>query len=178
MMNGKTKNKRPVKIVIFGPDNAGKTTLAKTLEEEMWMDDFHYSHSPGPVSVEKMCEYIVDNLASDQNVIFDRFPVIEEMVCGNVLRGVDKFDQYRKKANDFLNKIDLFIFCNPGTKAITNWGTREQMDGVKENIDKLFQKYCELFQDLTEEGRNAMMYDWHNSKVENEKVKERIGELL
>jgi len=177
MMSGKMSNKdsaKPIKIVIFGPDNSGKTTLAKKIVEN---GDFFYSHSPGPVPVEEMCEYIECYLSNIRNVVFDRFPVIEEMVCGKILRGNDKFDSFREEANSFLDRIDLFIFCNPGIEAITSWGTREQMEGVKENILKLHQGYCELLEGLRKNGRNVLVYDWQESKEEIEKVIERIEVL-
>ena len=177
MMSGKTRNNnstKPIKVVIFGPDNSGKTTLAKKLTED---GVFLYSHSPGPIPIEGMCKYIEHYLDNVRNVVFDRFPVVEEMVCGKILRGTDKFDSFREEANSFLNRIDLFIFCNPGIEAITNWGTREQMEGIKENILNLHQGYCELFEKLKQNGKNVLVYNWQESEEKNKKVIERIKTL-
>ena len=162
------------KIVVFGPDNAGKTTLAMDICSTL---DYSYSHSPGPVPVEQMAKYIEDMFSLDKNIIFDRFPVVEEITCGTVLRGINKFDVMKEKAEMFLANVDLFIYCNPDMSVIENWQEREQMEGVKENIGALRKAYDDLALEFGEAGYPLMYYDWTKGAEEIENVKERIKSL-
>ena len=86
------------KIVVFGPDNSGKTTLVQNIHDAL--PYFNKSHSLGPVSVEEMLKYTEDNLNSQDDFIFDRFPMIEEATCGYVLRGLNKFENMIDKVLD------------------------------------------------------------------------------
>lgn len=157
MKTGKMKMNNK-KIVVFGPDNSGKTTLSKQISSVL---DFEYSHSPGPVPIEKMLEYMEENLNKKENVVFDRFPIIEEKTCGKVLRGFNKFDPVgEEEVSRFLSKIDLFIYCNPKAEIIKNWQEREQMEGVKENIISLIYAYDKLNFELIKSNYPVIRYDW------------------
>lgn len=144
------------KIVLFGTDNSGKTTLGKTLAKELWGA---YLSPLGPVPLETQLDFLDENLNMPGVLIFDRFPVIEEEVCGNVFRGKSNFKDIPYE--QFLDAIDLFVFCNPGLEAILNWGEREQMNGVKENIISLYAGYSEWFKRLRETGRKVIEYNWN-----------------
>lgn len=162
------------KIIVFGPDNSGKTTLANDLCGTF---GFEYSHSPGPVSVEKMMEYIEQSLGNEKNLVFDRFPAIEERTCGVVLRNTNKFQGLEDKVLEYFSKIDLFIYCNPDMNVIQDWQEREQMRGIKENIIELRDSYDDLWEELSENGYPCICYDWTKGKEENENIKRRIEEL-
>lgn len=163
----KTMNKTyPSKVVIFGPDNSGKTTLAKALSP---MIGAEYKHSLGPVSAREMIDYMVHNLYSDERVVFDRFPIIEEEVCGKALRGTNKLQEEFDIV--YLSKVDLFIFCCPPLSVIKQFGEREQMEGVKENIEKLWLGYNHYFDYLSKIGMRVVKYDF-TKDVLDEKIKE------
>ena len=146
------------KIVLFGTDNSGKTTLGKSLAKDLAGD---YLSPLGPVSLETQLDFLGENLKKSGVLVFDRFPVIEEDVCGNVFRGKSNFENVPH--DQFLNAIDLFVFCNPGLEAILNWGEREQMNGVKENIIPLYAGYSEWFKRLKESGIKVVEYNWRIS---------------
>lgn len=156
------------KIVVFGPDNSGKTTLATTIAKECNVD---YIHSPGPLDAEGMLYFIKANLLSEQDLVFDRFAIIEEMTCGKVLRGKDKFEELydsgKADRDNLLSKIDLFIFCLPPIENVKNWGEREQMNGIKENIDNLIDSYKEVADYLYTSGYPILRYDYTKDKVED-----------
>ena len=143
------------KIVLFGTDNSGKTTLGKSLAKDL---AGVYLPPLGPVSLWSQMSYINTHLEVSGLMIFDRFPVIEEEVCGKVFRGRSNFENV--PYDHFLNSIDLFVFCNPGLESILNWGEREQMNGVKENIISLYAGYSEWFKKLKDSGKNVMEYNW------------------
>lgn len=164
--------KKNKKIVVFGTDNSGKTTLVSNICDTLI--SFTKSHSLGPVSVEEMLKYTLDNLNSDTNFVFDRFPMIEEMTCGYVLRGYNKFGGMTKTVVDCFNKVSLFIYCDPGIDEITNWGDRDQMDGVKDNIFQLKAAYDRVWTYINDLGYPCIKYNWKNGKQEFNKIIERI----
>ena len=145
-----------MKIVIFGCDNSGKSTLGRQLAE---LTGGKYIHSPGVVPIEEMKAYMEDNLNSDETVIFDRFPIIEEYVYGPLFRGENKFkdDNYNKS---ILSRVDLFIFCYPGLFATLDWKDRDQYPGVKENVLELLKQYNLAAYKLKAAGYNVKEYDY------------------
>ena len=165
-------NKTPVNIVVFGCDNSGKTTLCENLAKhytENKMQKINMVHSLGPnKTLEQQIEFMklgLYNTESDIN-IFDRFPVIEETVCGSVIR---KHNNFLSSINgllgySYLRFVDLFIFCYPGLDSVVNWGSREQMDGVKENVIQLINGYNQLALDLVENDFRVFEY---NFKIKN-----------
>lgn len=162
------------KIIIFGPDNSGKTTLANQISREF---KFSYIHSLGPVDVYKMVRFMDDMLSNDEDVVFDRFPIIEESIYGLALRGSSKFDRFGQEyISSVLKRVNLFIYCNPNLDTICKWGTREQMDGVKENIHKIKSLYDDYCDKLVVENYPVVCYDY---TVANDllSIKERIKNL-
>ncbi len=155
----KMTGKMNKKIVLFGTDNSGKTTLGKSLAKEL---GGAYISPLGPASLESQILYMAKNLNDSRIVIFDRFPVIEEEVCGNVFRGISNFENVEYK--QYIDSIDLFIFCNPGLEAILNWGEREQMSGVKEKIISLYAGYSLWFKKLKDMDKKIMEYNWKISE--------------
>lgn len=120
-------------------------------------------HSPGPKSTEALMDFMKNNLVdSDSKLIriFDRFPIIEEAVYGKLLRGGSRFDdeEYNKQT---LGKIDSFIYCFPGMESVLNWGDREQMDGVKENVLEIVDEYNSIVEKLIKEKKNVIIYNYN-----------------
>lgn len=164
-----------INIVIFGCDNAGKTTLSNHIIEYLKQKNIavEYKHSLGPnVTIEQQKEFMEENISKSVVTIFDRFPFIEEGVCGTILRGVNAFDtgdeekdtQYEK---ELLGKIDLFILCYPGLFEVIDWGEREQMFGVKENIVNLIKGYNMVAVNLKNLGYPIKEYNYKCDKIEN-----------
>lgn len=152
-------------IVIFGMDNTGKTTLGnnlKTLLNEV--GNAKYVHSLGNVPIEKQMAFMESELSNNKAIdfkIFDRFPIIEERVYGNVLRGGSRYYGMGNYENEQLSKVDLFIYCDPGLDVIKNWQGREQMDGVIDNVDRLYNEYLVLKNELINNGYNVKTYDFN-----------------
>lgn len=160
---------RGVKIILMGVDNSGKTTLARNLREVLGNKGVNFDYLPplGKAPLEKQIEYIDKVLFDDRNVIMDRLPIIEEEVVGRILRGESNFDKVNKdKIFGYYQNVDMIIFCNPSMEVITNWGSRPQMDGVKENAEKLQIGYEELFFILMNEMVGMPVefsdYDWRS----------------
>lgn len=151
-------------IVIIGLDNSGKTTLANSLVEMLEKSGSRckYVHSLGNVSLDQQLEFLNHELSEDTEYdykIFDRLPPIEEKVYGVVLRGVNRYGSTGIE-RFWLSKVDLFIFCNPGLDVITNWGNREQMNGVIDNSKSLYNRYLEVYNELVNSGYNVKTYNF------------------
>ena len=152
-------------IVIFGCDNTGKSTLSQQLVD-LLNEDIDYTaemvHSLGPgKTYQEMVDFMKQNLipkGSTHTKVFDRFPVIEETVYGPILRGHDKF--FDVDISEFLDPVDLFIYCYPGLFTTLNWGEREQMDGVKGNVLEIINQYNKLAVWLKSQGYNVKEYNF------------------
>lgn len=135
-------NKR---IVIYGCDNSGKSTAcekAKKILEGKGLTA-EVIHSCGPLSANEQLYFMADKTNNQEVdvVVFDRFPAIEEIVYGPIIRGENKLSKYETQCRMYMDRISLFIFCCPPFETITNWGDREQMDGVKERAERIVMAY-------------------------------------
>lgn len=77
-----------IKIFIEGPDNSGKTTLAKALVEEFNLD---YRHCSKPKTDDPFTEYMNMIMNTEQSTVFDR-GYLGEFVYSNLWRGGCKLD--------------------------------------------------------------------------------------
>lgn len=161
-------------IVIFGCDNTGKTNLSRVLKDEFESEGIEANivTSIGKASKEEQNKFINDKLNSDGIKIFDRFVPIEEFVCGYVLRGKSNFTL--SELNNFASNVDLFIFCYPGLFSVLNWGEREQMDGVKENVLRLINKYNDIAMYLKDKNKNIVEYNFNSIESINNVVKKAL----
>lgn len=176
---------KPLNIVVFGCDNTGKTTLCEDLEK--WLTENHKKvnmvHSLGPnKTIDEQIEFMklcLNNEVSEVN-IFDRFPVIEETVCGTILRNKNNFADNSFKGllgYSYLRFVDIFVFCNPGLQKVIRWGDREQMDGVKENVVDLMNGYNKFAYELMQANFNVMEYNY-SIKNNIEAIKHDVSRRL
>lgn len=171
------------KIVLFGVDNSGKTTLAKQLG---YLYDANFGKTfvtipLGPANLDEQINFMKTHLNSNVHTIFDRFPILEEMVCGNVLRGFSNFDALSDEQCDmYFDRINCFILCYPGILKVTEWGERDQMQGVKENVLMLINTYNALAFSLLQNGKNLIEYDYTRDTPEDvfNKINEMLGRNL
>lgn len=158
------------KIVVFGCDNTGKTTLCEILREKLFTLgelDTVIAKSLGPnKTVEEQVDFMERTLNdNEKNIIFDRFPIIEEATSGKVLRNKNNFAEWEDTdVMELLKKVDLFIFCYPGLFNVLNWGEREQLDGVKNNALKLINAYNEMAVALKSLGFKVFEYNYNSTK--------------
>lgn len=151
-------------IVVFGCDNTGKTTLAQKIAFKL---GGQYVKSLGPNRTKnEQLDFMFENLNSDGIKVFDRFPIIEESTSGVVLRGNDNFQTWRDQEMDLLNKVDVFIFCNPGLFNTLNWGEREQLEGVKDHALELINKYNEIAVLLKQYYHNVIEYNYKVDSID------------
>lgn len=160
-----------VNIVVYGCDNSGKTTLCNQLIT--YLNDVvkvkaKYTKSLGPASMLDQVIFINRHLQDEtwDVEVFDRFPIVEEAVCGNVLRHSNHFASHLNYTLMSLNQVTLFIHCDPGIEAILDWGDREQMQGIKENAKALKEAY-EAYAAITGISPRVIKYDWKTMDYHN-----------
>ena len=170
-------------IVVFGCDNTGKTTLAEYLVKKINQENPEckaiYQKSLGPNKTKNEQITFMGNTTSMKNlVVFDRYPLVEELTSGVVLRGKHTFQNSSKEQMEFyLNKIDCYVFCYPGLFEVLKWEDREQLDGVKENVIDLINQYTRFAYALKECGFNVIEYNYKADTLDSFylKLKEKIG---
>ena len=98
-----------------------------------------------------MISNMLENLESSEDLIFERYNLFEEIIYGNILRGESKFslEDYMYKQT-ILHK-PLIIYCRPSKEKIFNFGSREQMEGVIEEKEKLLEAWDKLYLKLQED---------------------------
>lgn len=171
-------------IVIFGCDNSGKTTLSSNLkfvfDLKFGQDNVFQIRSLGPGrTLNEQIDFMEKNLSMEGFKIFDRFPILEENVCGPIFRGKSNFENYPvEEQMKLLRYVDLFIFCYPGLFNVIKWGTREQMEGVKENVIDLISGYNKIAFDLKNSGFNIMEYNYTIDSYKGSGVLEIARRLL
>lgn len=146
-------------VVVYGCDNSGKTSLANHIAEKFNLEYVRSKGGPS-MSTQEVLQYLDKNL-DEGNKVFDRFSIIEEYTNGLVLRGKDRFQDEFIDKESFLNRIDLFIYACPSMEAVKNFGDREQMDGIIENIDRLREMYRVFtVNDVISADRSLIVFDW------------------
>lgn len=154
-------------ILVEGPDNAGKTTLVGMLQQARPQARISSSPPAGSrskamnqaPSIEEMLEALREiGLAAegDEDVIFDRSPLVSERVYGRTLGrgqrvGTDLMDAalWRIAANEphVRGKVlpTTLIYCRPPTEVVLEFDEREQMEGVRENARALLRAYDDWY---------------------------------
>lgn len=103
-------------IICEGPDGSGKSTLAAHLGAAFSLPVYP---TMGPPKTAFDLVKRVKNILSEDNVIFDRFTLISEMVYGPILRDTHVYDI------SWLNRLSdpgkyLVIYCRPSDDTILN----------------------------------------------------------
>lgn len=135
-------------IIVEGCDNTGKTTLIDMLCEEI-PQLVRAPKSPGPASAEELSDYMDEYLwkktpGETHPMIFDRFPLPSELVYGYALRTgpVLETAQLIKYSAILATHQPLMIYCfRDMEKILETFDEREQLEGVKENIQKILFYY-------------------------------------
>ncbi len=166
-------------VIIEGCDNCGKTKLVQHLATELHCE---VVRSPGPSSKEALASWILAmfQLQHIQAVIFDRFPVISEEIYGKVLRGYSELDFYGERTfRTILKRMNpLIIYCRPPMYKILDFGTRPQMEGVKDHILELVGKYDYLMRVLQEEGFSVVHYDFTSDAITKDEITVMVREYF
>lgn len=133
-------------LILEGPDGGGKTTLLNTLalDFELPIHPRFSTSTGGPLdNIYNRGRQDLLTWGDQELSLYDRHPMVSEPIYGAILRrDVDK-NFYRTRASDtaFLGR-GLMIFVLPGFSTVqANLGIEDQLDGVAENILKIYKAY-------------------------------------
>lgn len=157
-------------IILEGPDNAGKSTLAKELQRR-----FKWPYRPAggppksPEEIRGRQAAIEAILTARQFAIIDRAPVISDTIYGVVLkRPVLNFDQ--TDLDRFLKLGPCIIYCRPPNRilmqvaqghVVKDHETVEHVEAVKRNAKECMDAYDELMERVPNK-----MYDWTGKYID------------
>ena len=156
-------------IIVEGMDNSGKTTLVETLMTPMDKQgiEVHTEHSPSQlIATGRIKEWLtwieISFMPENQRFIYDRHPVLSEMVYGPILRGANLL-----KTTDHLARLKLLnpliIYCRPDDDTIFDF-RKPEMKGVKKNKDKLIVAYDSMIRSLYNNHFDVWQYNFKNKK--------------
>jgi hypothetical protein len=165
-------------IILEGPDNAGKSTLARQLSKLLEIPQRH-SERPDPAWTPLECLEHSSRQLRPQRAILDRIYAISEPIYGPVCRGKNALgDKARQAILDLYQRPYLIIYCRPRLATILANNGRDQMDGVVDNHNKLVQKYDDFMMDVCRFSKcTVIQYDWQN-KVEMASLVQRCKDHL
>lgn len=129
-------------VVIEGPDNSGKTTLAVRLAS---MSGAVYLKSQRPSELKELQLAKFNHLLQSAEryngvAITDRHPAISELIYGKVLRGGHSLSP--DSIENSLSYVDAIIFCRPHSeKLLSTLRERAHLDGVIDNASQLIEAY-------------------------------------
>lgn len=137
-------------IIIEGPDNSGKSTLATYLGYELNIEVYHGGGPPA--SEEQLLQRINFCLDNHDKYIFDRIPLISEPVYsilrpqGNMLANHEDLYYHFRKLKP------IIIYCRPQTGLLLNWekhnvkayDSKDHVEKVIEKAEQLVNRYDEV----------------------------------
>lgn len=139
-------------IILEGCDGAGKTTLARKLEQHYELR--YHKFSDPPRSRAMILDRAGELREMGVRVLADRHPFISELIYGPVLRNEC---QMGPRSLEWLGRLladePFIIHVNPPYRAV-RYGlqSREHLQGVEKHTHTLYQRYISLFtilKDLT-----------------------------
>lgn len=163
-------------IIIEGSDNSGKSTLAQELSLMLNMP-LHHSGGP-PRNADEILlrqQNVITSLENCERKIFDRVPVITDMVYGIPLRGGSPFEldhpSYIQNLRDNL-KFPI-IYCRPPTRVLLNimgrdqshkqsYKTEEHLKALHKNLPQVINRYDMLIGNYPHVTYD---YTWHGSTI-------------
>lgn len=151
-------------IILEGPDNSGKSTLGAGLKSLLgWKFEhgkrFHVydisDHGRGEAVYREALVQL-----TPRPIILDRCYAIGENIYGPIVRGHNNLNH---RALDILrtlaNSQSLIIYCRPPIENIVGT-TKEEMPGVKENLEAITKTYDRVMDVLEKSGAFVIRYDY------------------
>lgn len=108
-----------MKIIIEGPDGAGKTTLANYLSEKLGFPVVHRTQPKSEEEKAKMFAQYLYDAKEPSNVIYDRF-LYSEIVYGTIMRdaSVISIAQMYEVEEHLSKSGGIIIFCDNNTENL------------------------------------------------------------
>lgn len=182
-----------IMIVLEGPDNCGKTTLANALSSAL---DLPVVHSEKP-DFDNNGQLRLEWMARNPYTIYDRASCISEAVYGPICRNGSVYGrEHWQILSRFLSHNPFIIFCECSKSRALQFNGREDMEGVHENAEALYDRYREVMVKVEKISSHtqAVVYKYNyevdspnnivqlckmyiNSRLEIANIINQIGEL-
>lgn len=167
------KSKYPI-FVLEGPDGAGKTSLAKSLQEYLGARYIHLTYR----FKDRMHLYhgaairLAARFAENQPVIIDRWWP-SEIVYADAYRGGSDFAKYYLLLEHIANHLGVvYVMCLPQDRDnyLVHYdelkGKREEM--YDSGMSKVYDGYAEMFKGYLGLKENVCLYDMFQNFQDNE----------
>jgi GTPase SAR1 family protein len=143
-----------MRIILEGPDNAGKTTLANRIKHALGprVDYFHPGGKPDDLEAEALCiEVQLDTLRASSSIIMDRCTPISQVVYNPDPELVGWRDHMWQR---YLELDIVLIYCRPSTDRLLRvqdltWRegeTEEHKQKIIANQHTFVQRYDAIMQ--------------------------------
>jgi len=154
-------------VVVEGPDNAGKTTLAMFLAKQLRAAYVKVERPKAGVDLMRFQRILDVAEPYSGFVVADRHVAISEPIYGTIIRGGHQLPS--ADINWCLNQIDVIIYCRPAVdKIASSISDRPQMEGVVENTRAIVRAYDEYMLEVHLDQRHLLRrYDYENDKSEH-----------
>lgn len=161
-------------IIIEGPDGAGKSTLMERLRADLPFIPLapRFATSKGGPLTNLgglVYEDIKRQMRMSEPQLYDRHPIISEYVYGHTLPGREVNPYFKfpsaKTLRQQIAESALVVWCMPpfiAVEANVTHGHNDQMPGVADSIDKLYEAY--LMQRIFWPGE-CLTYDYTLSNM-------------
>lgn len=156
-------------IILEGPDDTGKSTLANELHHRLALPVIrpHRDWAHWLVAAD-----FYSRLIPPRGIIFDRFPTISEFVYGPILRPAHPntpkvgggFDYHVTRSLARMNPIIVWCRGQAGTWELP------QLEGVIANNDRIVHEYSTRMERLRDAGLEVIDYDFNQGPEEFEKT--------
>lgn len=153
-------------IVIEGPDGSGKTNLIGELSRDLLTPIHKKASSPTGGPVKNIWEWAYDDVTTmhrQRFQIYDRHPLISELIYGPIVRETIDERFYTREGQDLCQLFRgavLVIFCDPGILEVEkNTHANPHMPGVTEHWKQIFLMYRSV---LNHWHGDALTWDYRN----------------
>lgn len=155
-----------MKVVLEGPDNAGKTTLAKRLREQVTgLEYFHPGGAPANTDAEIGClTQQHDMMQSRNRIILDRVTCISQQVYNSDIAG----DWQRQQYADMMVATPglVVIYCRPPNEVLMDVGNYKwRPEETEEHRQKIISRAMEFVHRYDEVMLRVpcISYDWKDA---------------
>lgn len=154
-------------IILEGPDNAGKSTLARMLAEDLKVEVVHPGGPPANIADALIrCgeQAMLFQLGESISFIYDRVTCISEPIYRGIDTHLVAFGLFQADlASEVADHNVLLVYCRPPIRVIKDFSghvtkaheTEEVVEHAKRNIDRIIIEYDEVMARL-----KPIVYDY------------------